>query len=207
MTVIIGVNQGTSLLICADKRRSDLMNGYYTDDAVKIYELNNNILLALAGNVAVTDVLIRNLKIEEDKTIDEVISYIRSEVNLCLSIAREKALKGFKGKKKWYQRIFYRPSPEEQEYLDNVIDVAYILAGFDSSKSRVLYKFTSENQFQEQLQPVNSPAIIGSGQDKVEEFFLNKKPSIYSLTLCEQAIAYASKHCKQVSAKTYHKKM
>ena len=81
MSTIMGIKTNNIVILGADKRLSTYENKFISDDANKIFVVNNHLAIACAGNAAIQ----KAIEIDTDKLeIDKSLLYVEDAI--CIRI-------------------------------------------------------------------------------------------------------------------------
>lgn len=84
MSVIFGIKENNEIIIAADKRGTNILNGTYRDDEEKLTVINEHLAFATAGNVSIKKAILmdiqklRNIeKVTTDNLLDVMTSFYK----------------------------------------------------------------------------------------------------------------------------------
>ena len=79
MSVIFGIKENNEIIIAADKRGTNIINGTYNDDEEKVIVINEHLAFATAGNVSIKRAIlmdVQKLSNIEKMTTDSLLDVI-----------------------------------------------------------------------------------------------------------------------------------
>ena len=81
MSVIFGITEENRIILAGDKRVTDVTDGSFSDDAQKVIQINKQLCIAFAGNMAVMTSIMKKVEATENKdtlVTDDLLEIINS---------------------------------------------------------------------------------------------------------------------------------